>query len=201
MARKPVLSGGKRDEITDAAMKLFFERGYEATSVRAIMDKAGGEIGMFYHYFKSKDELFDRVVQRFFSGFSEKCTALLSQCGSLDDFIDVFLPLYSSGMQQFEALKGKMHWSVQYAMHAITVESMVPAVAARLAEIRGDGNAVAGAGRASGDAAAGSLPTDILAAQLVHGISATLHSPAFEAMSEAGQKECLRSYIYRVVQA
>ncbi len=190
MARKPVLSGGKRDEITDAAMELFFERGYEATSVRAIMDKAGGEIGMFYHYFKSKDELFDRVVQRFFSGFSEKCTALLSQCGSLDDFIDVFLPLYSSGMQQFGALKGKMHWSVQYAMHAITVESMVPAVTARLAEMLGDGNA-----------ADGSLPTDILAAQLVHGISATLHSPAFEAMSEAGQKECLRSYIHRVVQA
>ena len=52
MARKAVLTGGKRDEIIDIAMKLFFENGYEATSVRMIMNEVGGEIGMFYHYFK-----------------------------------------------------------------------------------------------------------------------------------------------------
>lgn len=34
MARKPLLTGGKKDEIMDTAMKLFFENGYEATSVR-----------------------------------------------------------------------------------------------------------------------------------------------------------------------
>ena len=68
MARKPVLTGGKRDEILESAMKLFFENGYEATSVRMIMNAVGGEIGLFYHYFKSKDELFDRVTERFFDG-------------------------------------------------------------------------------------------------------------------------------------
>ena len=41
MARKAVLEGGKRDEIIDAATELFFENGYEATSVRMIMDKVG----------------------------------------------------------------------------------------------------------------------------------------------------------------
>ena len=49
MARKAVLEGGKRDEIIMTAMKLFFEHGYEATSVRMIMNEVGGEIGMFYH--------------------------------------------------------------------------------------------------------------------------------------------------------
>ena len=72
MARKAVLEGGKRDEIIMTAMKLFFEHGYEATSVRMIMNEVGGEIGMFYHYFKSKDMLFDMVVERFFKEYREK---------------------------------------------------------------------------------------------------------------------------------
>ena len=69
MARKPVLTGGKRDEIIKTATALFFEKGYEATSVRMIMEIVNGEIGMFYHYFKSKEELFDRVVEKFFDDY------------------------------------------------------------------------------------------------------------------------------------
>ena len=66
MPKKAILEGGKRDEIVYAAMQLFFEKGYEATSVRMILDKVHGEVGMFYHYFKSKEELFQKVVERFF---------------------------------------------------------------------------------------------------------------------------------------
>ena len=66
MARKAVLQGGKRDEIINVATKQFFEKGYEETSIRSILNDVGGEVGMFYHYFKSKDELFQVVVERFF---------------------------------------------------------------------------------------------------------------------------------------
>ena len=55
MARKAVLQGGKRDEIIKVATKQFFENGYEETSIRSILNDVGGEVGMFYHYFKSKD--------------------------------------------------------------------------------------------------------------------------------------------------
>lgn len=34
-----------------------------------ILDKVNGEIGMFYHYFKSKDELFQKVVESFFKDY------------------------------------------------------------------------------------------------------------------------------------
>src|SRR5204862_4104019 len=36
---------------------LFQERGYEATTMRAIADRAGGSLGGSYHYFPSKDHL------------------------------------------------------------------------------------------------------------------------------------------------
>lgn len=54
MARKPVTDGGKREKIVVAAMKCFLEKGYDGTSIRAIMKKAGGEVGLFY-----KNAVFD----------------------------------------------------------------------------------------------------------------------------------------------
>ena len=94
MARKAVLTGGKRDEIIDIAMKLFFENGYEATSVRMIMNEVGGEIGMFYHYFKSKDMLFDQVVESFFKKYRDEFEAMLESCENKEAFVKTFLPLY-----------------------------------------------------------------------------------------------------------
>ena len=68
MSRKAILEGGKRDEIIAVATKLFFTEGFEATSVRKILALVDGEIGMFYHYFASKEELFEQVVWQGISG-------------------------------------------------------------------------------------------------------------------------------------
>src|SRR5207248_11104210 len=46
-----------RAAIFDAALALFIERGYEATTMRAIADRAGVSLGSSYHYFPSKEHL------------------------------------------------------------------------------------------------------------------------------------------------
>jgi AcrR family transcriptional regulator len=43
--------------ILNAALDLFQERGYEATTMRAIADRAGVSLGGSYHYFPSKEHL------------------------------------------------------------------------------------------------------------------------------------------------
>jgi AcrR family transcriptional regulator len=95
MARKAVLTGGKRDEILNESMKLFFENGYEPTTVRMIMDRVGGEIGMIYHYFRSKEALFDCVVEKFFADYQQEFDAVIGSCSDPDSLIDAFLPLYT----------------------------------------------------------------------------------------------------------
>lgn len=179
MARKAVINGGRRDEIIQTAMKLFFEHGYEATSVRMIMDEVGGEIGMFYHYFKSKDALFDAVAQYFFDQFHAHFSAILESCTSLEDLLDGFVPLYTQSMNQFDRLKSNMHWTIQYALHGRTVAEMVPDVSSLIRRLLPDVR----------DSA------DLLASQLVYGISGTIHSAQFAAMDEAQKKECLSSFI------
>jgi len=46
-----------RAAILRAALDLFQERGYEATTMRAIAEKAGVSLGSSYHYFPSKEHL------------------------------------------------------------------------------------------------------------------------------------------------
>jgi AcrR family transcriptional regulator len=46
-----------RAAIFEAALALFQERGYEATTMRAIADRAGVSLGSSYHYFASKEHL------------------------------------------------------------------------------------------------------------------------------------------------
>lgn len=52
----------RKNEILNAAEKLFFERGYDTTPVEAIIDSAKISKGTFYYYFKSKEELLDTLA-------------------------------------------------------------------------------------------------------------------------------------------
>ena len=46
-----------RGKIVSAAWKLFYEQGYEDTTVEDIIAASGTSKGSFYHYFGSKDDL------------------------------------------------------------------------------------------------------------------------------------------------
>ena len=48
--------------IEDAAMHLFLEQGYAATSMRQIADKAKLALGGIYNHFASKEEIFEGII-------------------------------------------------------------------------------------------------------------------------------------------
>ena len=52
-----VKSEATRTKILDAALQLFHEQGYEATTMREIAQKAGVATGAAYYYFDSKDAI------------------------------------------------------------------------------------------------------------------------------------------------
>jgi len=51
-----------RVAIEDAAISLFMEQGYHATSMRQIAERAELALGGIYNHFKSKDELFEAII-------------------------------------------------------------------------------------------------------------------------------------------
>ncbi|MBK6791683.1 MAG: TetR/AcrR family transcriptional regulator [Anaerolineales bacterium] len=55
---------GERTRLTieDAAIELFMEQGYHATSMRQIAEHAELALGGIYNHFKSKEEIFEAII-------------------------------------------------------------------------------------------------------------------------------------------
>ena len=54
----------RRNQLLDAALTLFAERGVENVSIKDLAAEAEVAPGLIYHYFRSKDELLAAVFQR-----------------------------------------------------------------------------------------------------------------------------------------
>jgi len=65
MARTVKKPDVRKNEILDAAETLFIEKGYENTSIKDIINKVGVAHGLFYYYFKSKEDVLNSMVKRY----------------------------------------------------------------------------------------------------------------------------------------
>lgn len=54
----------RRNEILDAAGRLFSTKGYNKCTVKDILDVVGIAKGTFYYYFNSKEEVLDAIIER-----------------------------------------------------------------------------------------------------------------------------------------
>ncbi|MBT3189153.1 MAG: TetR/AcrR family transcriptional regulator [Anaerolineae bacterium] len=54
----------RRQEIILAAAELFRSKGYEKTTMQNVMDAVGIAKGTIYHYFKSKEDLLEAVIEQ-----------------------------------------------------------------------------------------------------------------------------------------
>lgn len=54
----------RKNELLDTAQELFFTQGYEQTTVETIIQKVGVSKGTFYYYFKSKEDLLDKLIEK-----------------------------------------------------------------------------------------------------------------------------------------
>ena len=71
-----------KGKIINAAWDLFYEQGYDDTTVEEIIDKSGTSKGSFYHYFEGKDALlgslsyiFDEEYEKLKNAFDEGMSA------------------------------------------------------------------------------------------------------------------------------
>ena len=54
----------RRNEILDTAQALFYREGYEGTTIARLINEVGVAKGTFYHYFSSKEQLLDELIDR-----------------------------------------------------------------------------------------------------------------------------------------
>lgn len=62
--RNPETHAVRRDAFVDVAQRLIATKGYEAFSIQDVLDELDASKGAFYHYFGSKGDLLEAVVER-----------------------------------------------------------------------------------------------------------------------------------------
>jgi AcrR family transcriptional regulator len=60
-----------RAQVLDAALALFSHRGYGATSMREIADRAGVSTGNVYHHFKDKEAVFQTLLDAYWQAMDD----------------------------------------------------------------------------------------------------------------------------------
>ncbi|GIM46085.1 TetR family transcriptional regulator [Collibacillus ludicampi] len=71
------MSANKYEEIAQAAIRLFQQKGYHATSVQDIADEVGLQKGSLYHYISSKEELLMKIAHQSISGFNRRLEKII----------------------------------------------------------------------------------------------------------------------------
>lgn len=61
----------RKKDLMDMAAQLFLSKGYEETSVNLIVEQLGVAKGTFYHYFKSKEEVLEAVLEDYLTKYAE----------------------------------------------------------------------------------------------------------------------------------
>ena len=64
-------SRNTKGKIVSAAWKLFYEQGYDNTTVEEIVEESGTSRGSFYHYFEGKDALLSSLSYLFDDKYEE----------------------------------------------------------------------------------------------------------------------------------
>lgn len=131
----------RKNEILDVAEELFNLNGFDATTISAIIEKAGIARGTVYYHFKSKEDVLDALIER-------HCERLLAEAKQIA--ADSRLPVMERLIQTLMSMNGdkegtpsvitqQMHRPQNALMHQKTHETMLEAIPPILMGIIEDG--------------------------------------------------------------
>jgi len=81
--------GFDEDEVLERVMELFWERGFECSSLADIVDAAELNKSSLYNAFGSKDELFHRALERYLEFRMGMLEEMSRGAGGLDDLLAI----------------------------------------------------------------------------------------------------------------
>jgi AcrR family transcriptional regulator len=100
-----------RQNLMEAALRLFSTNGYHATSISAIAKEAGVAVGLMYNYFNSKEELLDSIIEDFFQNLMIAVSAEFQKSAESQDvrkILDTIIKAVQERHESWRLLAGIM---------------------------------------------------------------------------------------------
>jgi len=86
------------DAVLDELTELFWRKGYSQTSMADLVEASGVHKSSLYSTFGTKEELFAKILRRYFAGRMDMMSALVDRAGPGVDGIHAFLELLRSDL-------------------------------------------------------------------------------------------------------
>ncbi|WP_455391883.1 TetR/AcrR family transcriptional regulator [[Eubacterium] cellulosolvens] len=127
-------------DIIDKAEELFAKKGYDKTSIADIIKKVGIAKGTFYHYFKSKDELLDAIVDRMLREIWDRVDVIVAK-DDLDAIGKVFglFGVFRTIAKGREQLMEDLHKEENAHIHLKIEKKMYPEITPKFEKIISQG--------------------------------------------------------------
>ena len=97
---------GSKDKISLAALKIFLQKGYDATSISDVVAECKITKGGIYHHFKNKEELFIDAIDYLFERFEELERSMYSESSNLKQILQIYFGSLSSISEVLGAMTG-----------------------------------------------------------------------------------------------
>ena len=98
-----------KEKIIEAAIEVFFEKGFDAASMREIAEKAGLTKPMIYYHFKNKEALYIALLEENLALFCQQLEALLATEAHpraiLSSLIDLFEQTFAWGVKVYNIIQ------------------------------------------------------------------------------------------------
>jgi AcrR family transcriptional regulator len=129
----------RKNEIIDAAERLFNVKGYEKCTVNDILNEVKIAKGTFYYYFKSKEEVMDAIVSRYTEIAAQRAERVLSlDTSPHEKLMHAFMAMKINDQIHDDMLE-ELHKSDNALMHQKTLNMMILSMAPVLVKIIEEG--------------------------------------------------------------
>ena len=103
------LENNSRERLLETATELFAEKGYAATSVREIVERAGVSKPVLYYYFKSKEGLFYAILEWAAEVQQEILNEIFEAPGTVKDRFIFLYRRVQEGIREYQSLYIMIH--------------------------------------------------------------------------------------------
>ena len=128
----------RKSEILDMARTMFITIGYEDTSINNLIKKLGIAKGTFYHYFKSKEELLDQVINEVNTEIVKNISEIASSDRAPDE--KLFMAISALKVENHNKITDHMHKPENALLHQKTLNSILKGVTPYFVKIIEEGN-------------------------------------------------------------
>lgn len=130
----------RKSEIIDVAEVLFYSKGYESCTINDILKEVGIAKGTFYHYFSSKEDILDAVLDRIISQMMTRIHGSLSSASLNypERLMQVFIAMRIDDIVD-DQKRSNIHMPDNALLHQKALSKMIESITPILVQIVEDG--------------------------------------------------------------